>query len=465
MATVARCLGASLVSAALAQQVGQLSQEHHIPMSVESCKRAGGCTTEETQIVMDMQWRWIHNKDAYNNCLPGEFWDKDLCPDPKTCSQNCAMEGVDEKGYTENYKAWPVEKGIKLEFPNAPRVYMLDGEDKYKMFKLKNKEFTFDVDLSSLPCGMNAALYFVEMDEHGDKSGLNPGGAKYGAGYCDAQCPHMRYIRGEANLLDWEQTHSAMNPDGEILTGGHDGRYGYCCAEMDILEANTAAGVYTAHPCSEEKQAVCEGKEQCGDREEGLTGYCDKDGCGFSSYRMGDKQFWGPGQDFAVDTSKPMTIITQFVTHDNTDDGDLVDIRRLYLQDGKLFKNSQARVLEGGGDSLTDSMCNEQNKAFNQTSNGYKDAGGMKTMGEALGRGMVLSMSIWEDSFGRMLWLDGEKSRFDEDPNTLGVKRGPCPFKYGTHEDTTEYAKEHGSMSATFTNVRYGDLDSTYSLI
>ena len=36
---------------------------------------------------------------------------------------------------------------------------------KYILFRLKNKEFTFDVDVSELPCGMNGALYFVEMEE------------------------------------------------------------------------------------------------------------------------------------------------------------------------------------------------------------------------------------------------------------------------------------------------------------
>ena len=110
------------------------------------------------------------------------------------------MEGVDQKGYTDNYKVVAVDKGIKLEFPNAPRVYMLNGKDKYKMFKLKNKEFTFDVDPSSLPCGMNAALYFVEMDEQGGRNELNLGGAKYGTGYCDAQCPHMRF--SETHVLE-----------------------------------------------------------------------------------------------------------------------------------------------------------------------------------------------------------------------------------------------------------------------
>lgn len=54
------------------------------------------------------------------------------------------------------------------------------------MFKLLNKEFTFDVDVSNLPCGLNGALYFVEMNETGDMGGDNKAGAKYGTGYCDA---------------------------------------------------------------------------------------------------------------------------------------------------------------------------------------------------------------------------------------------------------------------------------------
>ena len=35
------------------------------------------------------------------------------------------------------------------------------------MFNLMNKEFTFDVDVSMLECGLNGALYFVEMDADG----------------------------------------------------------------------------------------------------------------------------------------------------------------------------------------------------------------------------------------------------------------------------------------------------------
>ena len=63
---------------------------------------------------------------------------------------------------------------------------MLDG-DNYQVFKLPNKEFTFEVDVSNMPCGLNGALYFVEMDADGGESkGNNKAGAKYGTGYCDA---------------------------------------------------------------------------------------------------------------------------------------------------------------------------------------------------------------------------------------------------------------------------------------
>ena len=88
------------------------------------------------------------------------------------------------------------------------RVFLLDeSEDEYYMFKLLNREFTVDVDVSNLPCGLNGALYFVEMDADGgaSKYPTNEVGAGFGTGYCDAQCPHdVKFINGEANCEDWQ---------------------------------------------------------------------------------------------------------------------------------------------------------------------------------------------------------------------------------------------------------------------
>lgn len=59
----------------------------------------------------------------------------------------------------------------------------MESDTKYQMFKFTgNQEFTFDVDLSNLPCGLNGALYFVSMDADGGmaKYSTNKAGAKYG---------------------------------------------------------------------------------------------------------------------------------------------------------------------------------------------------------------------------------------------------------------------------------------------
>jgi len=51
--------------------------------------------------------------------------------------------------------------------------------------------------------------------------------------------------------------------------------------------------------------------------------------------------------------------------------------------------------------------------------------GGLKTMGEALDRGMVLVMSLWDDAEANMLWLDADYPT-SRSPTVPGVNRGPC---------------------------------------
>merc|ERR1712151_1489338 len=103
---------------------------------------------------------------------------------------------------------------------------------------------------------------------------------------------------------------------------------------MDLWEANRAATAYTAHPCSLDSSYRCEGEE--------CDVQCDKPGCDFNSYRMGDRGFYGPGSEYALNSLKPFTIVTQFLTADGTDSGDLSEIRRFYMQDGKRIDNSKA---------------------------------------------------------------------------------------------------------------------------
>lgn len=178
---------------------------------------------------------------------------------------------------------------------------MMEDEDNYEMFKLRGQEFSVDVDVSQLPCGVNGALYFVEMSQNGDKNvGDNAAGAAYGTGYCDAQCPHdIKFMKGKANVEDWNDK-TAM------------GKNGICCAEMDIWEANKTAEAYTAHPCDVASATICDEDLECGDGDHRYGGHCDKDGCDLNPYRAGVLDFFGPGM--TVDTNKPFTVVTQFIS-------------------------------------------------------------------------------------------------------------------------------------------------------
>lgn len=44
---------------------------------------------------------------------------------------------------------------------------------------------------------------------------------------------------------------------------------------------------------------------------------------------------------------------------------------------------------------------------------------------DALDRGMVLVMSLWDDAEANMLWLDSDYPA-DKSPSIPGVNRGPC---------------------------------------
>ena len=66
----------------------------------------------------------------------------------------------------------------------------MDTDSTYMKFKLKNREFTFTTDVSTLPCGLNGALYFVEMDGDGGMANHpgNKAGAAYGTGTTNTNC-------------------------------------------------------------------------------------------------------------------------------------------------------------------------------------------------------------------------------------------------------------------------------------
>ena len=226
----------------------------------------------------------------------------------------------------------------------------------------------------------------------------NKAGAKLGTGYCDAQCPHdLKFINGEPNVDGWKP--SATDPNAGV------GKYGTCCAEMDIWESNSISTAYTAHACSVTEQTRCEGV-QCGDNGgDRFKGVCDKNGCDIQPYRLGNTSFFGPGASFMLDTTKPMTVTTQFITDDGTDAGKLVEIRRSYVQDGKTVETPAVQVGAKRYDSISHDFCAAEKELFKDGTN-FLDKGGMGSIDDMNEDGMVLVMSLWDDHYANMLWLD-----------------------------------------------------------
>ncbi|KAF9494876.1 glycoside hydrolase family 7 protein [Pleurotus eryngii] len=446
-------LALSFVAVAFGQQAGTLTAETHPPLSVQECT-ASGCQTLSRSVVLDSNWRWLHTTEGFTNCYTGNAFDTSLCPDGATCAQNCALDGAD---YSGTYGITTSGNALTLKFVTTgantnvgSRVYLMADESTYQMFNLKNKEFTFDVDMSNLPCGLNGALYFSEMAADGGLASQagNSAGAKYGTGYCDSQCPHdIKFIGGEANVEGW------VGSDSDPNSGA--GTFGACCSEMDIWEANANAAAYTPHPCATDGLLRCTGT-QCGDGDARYSGVCDKDGCDFNSFRMGDREFLGEG--LTVDTTKKITVVTQFITSNNSTSGALSEIRRLYVQDGNVIQNSITNVPSVPAyDSITDQFCVDAKAAFGDT-NYFATQGGLEAMGGSFDNGMVLVMSIWDDHAANMLWLDSSYP-LDKDPSEPGVMRGNCATTSGVPADVEA---QHPDASVTFSNIKFGDLGTTF---
>ncbi|KAF9873933.1 cellulose -beta-cellobiosidase [Colletotrichum karsti] len=438
----------SMLAMAVAQQVGTEDPEVHPKLSWSDCS-SGSCAQKSSDVVIDANWRWAHNVGGYENCYEGNKW-TNKCTSADDCAKNCAIEGAD---YSNTYGVSTSGNAMTLKFVQTheygknvgSRMYLMNSETKYQMFTLMNNEFAFDVDLSSVECGMNSALYFVSMKEDGGLAdeANNKAGAKYGTGYCDAQCARdLKFINGRGNIAGWQPSKTDANSGF--------GNLGACCAEIDVWESNNAAFALTPHPCVNNEYHVCE-TTTCGGTysEDRYGGGCDANGCDYNPYRMGNQDFYGKGK--TVDTSKKFTVVTRFENN---------RMSQFFIQDGNTIEipGTTYPGIPNETADITPEFCEAQFSVFGERDR-FNEVGGWGKLNSALEIPMVLVMSIWSDNFANMLWLD---SSYPVDrAGEPGVDRGPCPTTSGV---PSEVISQYPNSQVIWSNIKFGPIGSTYDV-
>lgn len=220
------------------------------------------------------------------------------------------------------------------------RVFVKEASrDAYFIFNMTNAHLEFDVNLSEIQCGMNAAVYLVEMPANGVTI-LDNYGANFGGGYCDA------------NFLE-----------------------SFGCGEIDISEANAHASVFTIHECN------------------GPIGFkgrieCDSMGISSNPY-LQDQTLYGNGSQFTIDTSKTFKVTLDSAKQNGMLERSLVQNNKTVTNTLPISENVRRSLLRGhvlafslwasDGDMSwmdggTNGHCSLENESSEYLQNNFPDA-------------------------------------------------------------------------------------------
>ena len=176
-----------------------------------------------------------------------------------------------------------------------------------------------------------------------------------------------------------------------------------------------------------------------------------------------------------------MTVVTQFIGSGSN----LQEIKRFYVQNGKVIPNPEPTIPGITGNSLTyvaysllfpyvflspktltnslpflrQGWCDTEQKVFQEEIYPFNKFGGMASMGKGMDLGMVLVMSLWDDHYANMLWLDSSYPT-DADPEKPGVARGSCDTGSGVPADV-ESASPNAQVK--FSSIKFGPIGSTFA--
>lgn len=132
LATAALLAGLQLVSGQNPDDTPEASPK----LITYKCTKAGGCVAQDTSVVLDWQYRWIHSGDT-RSCTTSSGVDPTLCPDQATCSKNCKVQGISNytaHGVTTSGNSMTLHQytmGANGLQNSGPRVYLLGPDGNY----------------------------------------------------------------------------------------------------------------------------------------------------------------------------------------------------------------------------------------------------------------------------------------------------------------------------------------------
>merc|ERR1711920_788586 len=80
--------------------------------------------------------------------------------------------------------------------------------------------------------------------------------------------------------------------------------------------------------------------------------------------------------------------------------------------------------------------------------------------GDAMDRGLVLTLSIWDDGATEMRWLDSNFPTTEDPTSRYGVARGPCS---SSDSSPLNLRSKYPGASVSYTNIKVGSIGSTFS--
>lgn len=179
---------------------------------------------------------------------------------------------------------------ITMKWGGETRAFVVDKPiddmpvDNYVGFTLLNKELSYDVDISTVGCSCNAALFFVSLPGYNSDGSVAHG--DYNPYYCDA------------------------NDIG-----------GVWCWEHDTIESNKYTMTTTPHKCSSAAG--------------GYIASCDKGGCGTNAYKV-DPTGMCPDSKCKIDTRQPFRISQSYGV--DADSKKLNKISNRFVQGNSTFE-------------------------------------------------------------------------------------------------------------------------------